>query len=166
MTNQYELFDLIKYEASLPVGDYWVDVEEPELEWNSSKLPNRKGVTSSPDSLTSTKPVSESSSKGDSPAENKPPCSVNIYTPNGTARGENQYYRLTYRKNGRVHHLHIPGGNITKTRAQARAQILGKLIDEGKPLDYILVVVYDWKVSKLLHRGHYRASGSAYYKDS
>ena len=166
MTNQYELFDLIKYEASLPVGDWYQDVGEPELEWENRKLPNNKGVTSSPDSPTPRKVVSESSPKPDSPATKKPNCSVNIYTPNGTARGENQYYRLTYRKNGRVHHLHIPGGNITKTRAQARAQILGKLIDEGKPLDYILVVVYDWKVSKLLHRGHYRASGSAYYKDS
>ena len=154
MTNQYELFDLIKYEASLPVGDWYTDVGEPELEWDSRKLPNRKGVNSSPDSPTSSEPVSESSPKHHSSTTKKPNCSVNIYTPNGTARGENQYYRLTYRKNGRVRHLHIPGGNITKTRAQGRAEIRGKLIDEGKPLEYILAYVYNWKRAKLLAGGH------------
>ena len=154
MTNQYELFDLIKYEARLPVGDYWLDVDAPELEWESESSRNRKGNTCTDDLPTPLKPVSESSPKDDSTAAKKPNCSVNIYTPNGTARGENQYYRLTYRKNGRVQHLHIPGGNITKTRAQGRAQILGKLIDEGKPLDYIVGMVYTWKTSRLLHRGH------------
>ena len=153
MEKQLEFFNLSKYEVQPPVGDYHLDVGKPELEWTSRKLPNRKRVSSSPDSLTSSERVSESSPKDHNSVENKPPCSVNIYTPNGTARGENQYYRLTYRKNGRVQHLHIPGGNITKSRAQGRAKILGKLIAEGKTLDYVLGMVYGWKHPKALHRG-------------
>ena len=154
MTNQYELFDLIKYEASLPVGDWYTDVGEPELEWENRKPTKNEGFSSSVGSPTPTEVVSESAPKQSSSTTKKSNCSVNIYTPNGTARGENQYYRLTYRKNGRVRHLHIPGGNTSKITAQVRAEILGKLIDEGKPLEYILAYVYNWKRAKLLARGH------------
>jgi hypothetical protein len=55
---------------------------------------------------------------------------ISTYSPKGTARG-GQYYRLSYRDNGKVRHQHIRGGNTDSPRAQAKVAEVRSLLAAG-----------------------------------
>ncbi|MEG3907323.1 hypothetical protein QT979_08560 [Microcoleus sp. w2-18bC1] len=55
---------------------------------------------------------------------------ISIYKPGGTARS-GEYYRLSYRADGRVRHQHIRGGNTDSPIAQAKVQEVRSLLAAG-----------------------------------
>jgi hypothetical protein len=55
---------------------------------------------------------------------------ISTYSPKGTARG-GQYYRLSYRDNGKVRHQHIRGGNTDSPIAQAKVAEVRSLLATG-----------------------------------
>jgi len=66
---------------------------------------------------------------------------VNEYTPKGEARTAKKYFCYSYRGSGRVHHIHIPGGNTSSLVAQSRAEKVRKAIIEGKPPTEIIAII-------------------------
>ncbi len=71
-----------------------------------------------------------------------PMLCVNIYSP---GKRKTKYYRLSYFQDGKIKHLHIPGGNVLAPLAQKRAKILQKLIDSGVELKEIIAVVKTYR---------------------
>jgi hypothetical protein len=67
---------------------------------------------------------------------------VNSYSPGGSNR---RYYRLSYRIDTKVKHLHIPGGNTNSRLATYRADSLRDLIERGADLQEIIAMVYDFR---------------------
>jgi len=57
---------------------------------------------------------------------------VNQYSPKGTARGGFAYFRFSYKEGSRVLHVHIKGGNVRSSLAQARAALVRDAAREGK----------------------------------
>jgi len=66
---------------------------------------------------------------------------VNEYIPKGQARGGKKYFCYSYRGSGRVHHIHIPGGNTSSPVAQSRAEKVRLAIIEGKPPTEIIAII-------------------------
>jgi hypothetical protein len=62
---------------------------------------------------------------------------VNCYKPAGTARGDLKYFRYSFREGNRIKHLHIPGGNTSRPKAQSNAEAVRKAIASGKSPQYI-----------------------------
>ena len=67
---------------------------------------------------------------------------VNTYSP---GRRKREYYRLSYFKDGKTKHLHIPGGNTRAKLAQYRAGKLQELIDRGAELEEIIAAVETYR---------------------
>lgn len=71
--------------------------------------------------------------------ESKPPAegeylalnAVSTYRPRGTARGGDEYYRLSYKEGSRVKHVHIRGGNTGSPIAQAKVAEVRSLLVSG-----------------------------------
>jgi hypothetical protein len=70
--------------------------------------------------------------------------SVNTYRPTGTARGNSFYYRFSYKHRGRVHHVHIPGGNTLSAVAQSRAIEVRSKVAAGVPAAEIVKMIRRW----------------------
>lgn len=62
---------------------------------------------------------------------------VNTYKPAGTARGDLKYFRYSFRDGNRIKHLHIPGGNTSRPKAQSNASAVRRAIVAGKPPQHI-----------------------------
>jgi hypothetical protein len=56
---------------------------------------------------------------------------ISTYRPRGTARGGDEYYRLSYKEGGRVKHVHIRGGNTDSPIAQAKVEEVRSLLAAG-----------------------------------
>ncbi len=67
---------------------------------------------------------------------------VNTYSPGKRKR---EYYCLSYFKDGKTKHLHIPGGNTRAKLAQYRAKKLQELIDRGAELEEIIAAVETYR---------------------
>lgn len=64
--------------------------------------------------------------------------SVNTYRPTGSARGNNSYFRFSYKDRGRVKHIHISGGNTDALLAQSRAiEVRAKISTGGEPAEIV-----------------------------
>jgi len=63
---------------------------------------------------------------------------INTYSP---GRRKAKYYRLSYRQEKKVKHIHIPGGNVHARLAQYRAKKLQEMIDRGAELEEIIAAV-------------------------
>ena len=59
------------------------------------------------------------------------PC-INEYSP---AKRKTAYYRLSYRTDNKVKHIHIRGGNINSPLATRRAKQLSHAIDRGASIE-------------------------------
>ncbi len=70
--------------------------------------------------------------------------SVSEYQPGGTASKSNKYYRFSYRKNNRVKHIHIKGGNTSNPLAIKRKQLVEAWIRYDIPLEKIIEWIKDW----------------------
>lgn len=70
---------------------------------------------------------------------------INIYKAKGKARGENFYYRYTYRDGKRLRHVHIPGGNINNPMVQERVEKLKIAIAQKLPPDKIEQMIKQFK---------------------
>jgi hypothetical protein len=94
------------------------------------------------DSLTDCNPhervVSESKCTSGEAALQRTNGVINIYAPGGSSRGENKYYRYSWRENNRVHHKHIPGGHTCCMTAIKRAALVQCEIDLGRSPDVIV----------------------------
>lgn len=73
--------------------------------------------------------------------------SVNIYSPTGSARGNNSYYRFSYKHRKRVKHVHIPGGNTSSAVAQSRAIEVRSKIAQGASPAEIVEMIRKWQIS-------------------
>lgn len=71
-------------------------------------------------------------------------CSVNEYAPAGTAAGDYRYYRFTYWDGQRIHHTHIPGGNVGSILAQSRAIEVRSAIAKGISPPEIVEMIRRW----------------------
>ena len=63
-------------------------------------------------------------------------------------RNNHSYYRLSYRKDKKVKHIHIPGGNTLSDLAKYRAFKLQGLIDRGAELAEIIAMIRDFRSGK------------------
>ncbi|NJL51344.1 MAG: hypothetical protein HC930_02430 [Hydrococcus sp. SU_1_0] len=63
---------------------------------------------------------------------------VNKYSP---GKRQTEYYRLSYRIEHRVKHIHICGGSVGSTLADYRAEKVQGLIDRGAELQEIIAMV-------------------------
>ena len=70
--------------------------------------------------------------------------SVSEYQPGGTASKSNKYYRFSYRKNNKVKHLHIKGGNISNPLAIKRKELVEAWIREDVALEKIIKWIKEW----------------------
>ena len=99
-----------------------------------SVTPVEPAVTEStpPPADDSVTPVEPAVTESKSPAEGEYLAlnAVSTYRPRGTARG-GQYYRLSYKENGRVKHVHIRGGNTDSPIAQAKVAEVRSLLSAG-----------------------------------
>jgi hypothetical protein len=76
--------------------------------------------------------------------EAAPQCTngvINIYTPGGSSRGENKYYRYSWREKNRVHHKHIPGGHTCSIAAIERVELVQSEINAGKTPNEIVKLI-------------------------
>lgn len=71
-----------------------------------------------------------------------PIAHVNTYSP---GRRQTKYYRLSYRLESRMKHVHIPGGSVLAELAQARARTLLNMIARGAELEELLAAIADWR---------------------
>ena len=101
------------------------------------------------DSSSLTNSVSEAKMKAlqrfcqvSSPDDNKQ-CSVNVYQSGGSHY--KRYFRLSYRKENKIKHLHIPGGNIYSPLAQYRAKQLREMIDRGAELGELIAAIETYR---------------------
>ena len=69
------------------------------------------------------------------------PC-VNKYSP---AKRKTAYYRLSYRTDNKVKHIHIRGGNINSSIATRRARQLQTMIDRGATVAELLSAIADYR---------------------
>ncbi len=67
-----------------------------------------------------------------------PVACVSEYSP---SRRKQKYFRLCYRRYGKVRCHHIPGGNVNSKLAQYRARKLRELIARGAELDEVIAQV-------------------------
>lgn len=74
----------------------------------------------------------------------EPVACVNEYSP---GKRKLRYYRLSYRIDNKVKHIHIPGGSTISDLAQYRAAKLQELIDRGAELAEVLAMVNMFKGS-------------------
>ncbi len=74
-----------------------------------------------------------------------PHGAVTRYESGGTARGFNVYFRYSYRDNGKVRHIHIPGGNTANPIAQQRVEIIQRAINEGRSHTEICQRISNWQ---------------------
>ncbi len=70
--------------------------------------------------------------------------SVSEYQPGGTAGKSNKYYRFSYRKNNRVKHIHIKGGNTCNPIAIKRKQLVEAWIRQDIALEKIIEWIKAW----------------------
>ena len=70
--------------------------------------------------------------------------SVSEYQPGGTASKSNKYYRFSYRKNNRVKHIHIKGGNTCNPIAIKRKGLVEAWIKEDVALEKIIKWIKEW----------------------
>ena len=75
-------------------------------------------------------------------SKNEPVACVNEYSP---GKRKLRYYRLSYRIDNKVKHIHIPGGSTISELAQYRATKLQELIDRGAELAEVLAMVNMFK---------------------
>ena len=54
---------------------------------------------------------------------------------------QNQYFRYTYRENGKQRVKSIPGGNIRSPLAQQRATTIKQMIQKGRPTSEIIYAI-------------------------
>ncbi len=66
------------------------------------------------------------------------------YTPGGTARTNNNYFRYSYRDNGKMKHVHIPGGNTSSPFAQMHWEEVQRLVRSGASPKYIVQTIKNW----------------------
>ncbi|WP_107668209.1 hypothetical protein [Cyanothece sp. BG0011] len=69
---------------------------------------------------------------------------VSEYQPGGTASRSNKYYRFSYRKNNRVKHIHIKGGNTCSKLAIKRKQLIEAWIKNDIPVEKIIEWIKEW----------------------
>ena len=112
------LFDPTKYESSrVGFPDWAHDIVGPD-DGTESPLPP------GPDSVTR--------------------C-VTPYLARGTARGDNSYFRFSYRcRLGKTHHVHIPGGNVRHPDARDHARQVEAAAAAGKSTAEILALIGSW----------------------
>ena len=70
--------------------------------------------------------------------------SVSEYKPGGTAAKTNKYYRFSYRRNGKVKHIHIKGGNTGNNVAIERKEQIERWILQHIPLEDIIERIKQW----------------------
>lgn len=58
------------------------------------------------------------------------------------------YYRYWYKESGKVHPLHIPGGNSSSEIAKRRAKLVEQCIKEGQSPPQIRRLINAWKKPK------------------
>jgi hypothetical protein len=63
---------------------------------------------------------------------------LGTYSPNGVKQ---KYYRLSYKHEGRVKHLHVCGGSVTNPLAKYRAAKIRDLINRGADRGEIIALV-------------------------
>ena len=69
---------------------------------------------------------------------------VSEYKPGGTAAKTNKYYRFSYRRNGKVKHIHIKGGNTANNVAIERKEQIERWILQHLPLEDIIKRIKQW----------------------
>lgn len=144
--NNPTLFDLDAYSNETALTDWAVDVDASSLKVKKSRKPRQEKV-SKDDSVTQTS-VTESSVP--SPPTPDSVTAVHPYLPKGKARSGHLYYCYTYRDGKRVRNIHIPGGNITSSLAQARAKEVEAAIEFGRSPLEIVKLIKSW--SRRRHR--------------
>lgn len=70
--------------------------------------------------------------------------SVSEYKPGGTAGKTHKYYRFSYRRNGKVKHIHIKGGNTCNQVAIERKEQIERWIIQQLPLEDIIKRIKQW----------------------
>ncbi|GEM_PF-5105896 len=70
------------------------------------------------------------------------------YVPGGTARTKNNYFRYSYRDNGKMRHVHIPGGNTGSPAAQMHWEEVQRLVRSGASPKYIVQIIKSWSLTK------------------
>lgn len=71
---------------------------------------------------------------------------IGTYSP---GKRKTRYFRLSYRVNRKVKHIHIPGGSTSSKLACYRAKRLQQLIDRGAEVAEIKSMLADFKSGKL-----------------
>jgi len=59
-------------------------------------------------------------------------------------KGKHEYFRLSYRHNGKVKHIHLQGGNTNSKLANYRAEQLRVMIERGAELSEVLAAIDDF----------------------
>lgn len=88
-------------------------------------------------------PVEPAVTESNPPADDDflPINPISTYRPRGTARGSPEYYRMSYKKNGKVRHVHIRGGNTDSPIAQAKVQEVRSLLAAGVTIGQIVDIL-------------------------
>jgi len=69
---------------------------------------------------------------------------VSISKSAGTARGDRAYFRYSWRESKKVHHVHIPGGNIDSPTARSHRDEVESAIASGKSPGEVLDLISSW----------------------
>jgi hypothetical protein len=71
---------------------------------------------------------------------------IQEYESKGSSRSTKKYFRYQWREGNRIHHRHIPGGNISDLLAKKRAALVQCEIDAGKTPSEIVAFIKGFKV--------------------
>ncbi len=69
---------------------------------------------------------------------------INIYKAKGKARGENKYFRYSYKSGGKTHHCHIPGGSTKNATARERAIAVLEMVKSGNSPQQVVEMIKSW----------------------
>lgn len=131
---QLKLFDNNDYQPCYRIGkesynDWEVD-SHPELFDNTPQPLPRKNSEEADQLFDNNLSITEKS--------------VSEYQPGGTASKSNKYYRFSYRKDNKIKHIHIKGGNISNPLAIKRKQLVEAWIKEDVALEKIIKWIKEW----------------------
>ncbi|OCR00237.1 hypothetical protein BCD67_24845 [Oscillatoriales cyanobacterium USR001] len=143
---QLTLFDLTPYhKSSSPLSNYDIEdgYEQDDLVARFNSITRSKPCSKSVIELSVSSPefVIELSGTIDA---------VSCYRPGGTAKGQHEYFRFSYRDGSRVRHRHIPGGNVSSLIAQSRADRVRKAIVSGSSTSQVLELIRSFRRSSPL----------------
>ncbi len=131
---QLELFDLTHFANSSDVPNNNLPDREHE---------NKEQLFDNPTKNDPPTPPGDDQELFDNP-NNITELAVSEYKPGGTAAKTNKYYRFSYKRNGRVKHIHIKGGNTTNKVAIERKEQVERWIVQQIPPDEIVKRIKQW----------------------